>query len=361
MARHIDEISATRQAALVNRDIRIGLNGFGRIGRCLARITAQRPGFEIVAVNDLTDRENLVYLYNYDSTYGRPSPRAESHSERGLSLQGKFVGFHSQHSIVDVPWEEYDVDVVVDATGVHDNVLGARKLIESERVSKVLITHSPPDEVDRYVIMGVNDHEYDPAADHVVSATICDANAIAHVLVALEEEFGVAGGLVTTLHPWLSYQNVVDGPVGWQRFPGAYWNEYALGRSSVMNMIAKETTAITALKPILPDLERRIAAISFRTPTSIVSIADLSLQLDRPGSTDEVASVMSSRFDGSPYVHLNDEPRVSIDYAGEPYSAVIDLNWVRMSGDHLLKMVLWYDNEWGYSSRVLDLAKLVAG
>ncbi|HJQ78195.1 MAG TPA: glyceraldehyde 3-phosphate dehydrogenase NAD-binding domain-containing protein [Acidimicrobiia bacterium] len=339
--------------------IRIGLNGFGRIGRCLARIAGERPGYEIVAVNDLSDRDNLVYLYNYDSTYGRPDPKAESNGDRGITLQGNPVAFHSDDSIADVPWEDYEVDVLVDATGVHDNVLGARKVIDSQRVAKAIVTHSPPDEVDRYVIMGVNDHEYDPSADHLISSTICDANAIAHVLMALDDEFGLAGGLVTTLHPWLSYQNLVDGPVAWQRFPGAYWSEYALGRSSVMNMIAKDTTAVTALKPILPELEKKIAAISFRTPTSIVSIADLSLQLERPTDIEHVTAMLETRFGDSDYVHLNDEPRVSIDYAGEPYSAVIDLNWVRMSGEHLLKMVLWYDNEWGYSSRVLDLARLV--
>jgi len=339
--------------------IRIGLNGFGRIGRCVTRIAGERIEFEIVAVNDLSDRQNLVYLYNYDSTYGKAKRRAELDSDGGLRVHGSGVGFHSERLVTDVPWEAYEVDVLVEATGVHDNVVGARKLIDADRVRKAVITHSPPDEVDRYVIMGVNDHEYDPNSDHLVSSTICDANAIAHVLVALEEAFGVTGGLVTTMHPWLSYQNLVDGPVGFQRFPGDYWSDYALGRSSVMSMIAKNTTAVTALQPILPELERRIEAISFRIPTGIVSIADLSLQLGRPTDVDQVISMLQGRFGESPYVHLNSEQLVSVDYAGEPYSAVIDLNWIRMSGDRLLKMVLWYDNEWGYSSRVLDLAALV--
>lgn len=344
----------------MSESIRIGLNGFGRIGRCVTRVAGERPNFEIVAVNDLSNPQNLVYLYNYDSTYGKAKPRAEIDGDGRVSLLGAEVGFHSERFITDVPWESYGVDVLVDATGVHDNVVGARKLIGSDRVAKAIITHSPPDEVDRYVIMGVNDHEYDHESDHLVSSTICDANAIAHVLVALEDSFGVTGGLVTTMHPWLSYQNLVDGPVGFQRFPGAYWSDYALGRSSVANMIAKTTTAVTALQPILPELERRIEAISFRIPTAIVSIADLSLQLDRPTDVDQVISMLEDRFAGSPYVHLNSEQLVSVDYAGEPYSAVIDLNWIRMSGNQLLKMILWYDNEWGYSSRVLDLAALVA-
>ena len=349
----------TSPVEMQDRLIRIGLNGFGRIGRCLARIVGERPGFEIVAVNDLSDQTNLVYLYNYDSTYGKAPQRARLSPDSGVSLHGREVGFHSERLITDVPWDDYEVDVLVDATGVHDNVIGARKLINSEQVPKAIVTHSPPDEVDRYVIMGVNDHEYDHDSDHLLSSTICDANAIAHVLMALDDDFGVTGGLVTTLHPWLSYQNLVDGPVAWQRFPGAYWSDYALGRSSVMSMIAKNTTAVSALQPIMPDIEQRLEAISFRIPTSIVSIADLSLHLGRATDVDEVISMLEARFGDSPYVHLNSEQLISVDYAGEPYSAVIDLNWIRISGDRLVKMVLWYDNEWGYSSRVLDLAALV--
>lgn len=339
--------------------IRIGINGFGRIGRATARIAAQDPGLEVVAVNDLTNIENLAYLYNYDSTYGRALPKARCDGDQGLVIGDTKAQFSMLADTTDVAWEEAGIDLLIDATGVHQNVIGSNALVNQNRVPRVIITHSPPSDVDNYIILGVNDDSLDRENHRVVSTTICDANAIAHVLDALDDRFGVATGLVTTLHPWLSYQNLVDGPVGFQRFPGNYWNEYALGRASVMSMIAKNTTAVSALRPVLPDLESRLAGISFRTPTSIVSIADLSIQVETPTSEEEVRDFLSDRFAESAYVLVNHEPLVSIDFAGEPYSAVIDANWIRVAGKSLVKLVLWYDNEWGYSNRVLDLARIM--
>lgn len=339
--------------------IRIGINGFGRIGRAITRITTQRDDVEVVAINDLTVLENLVYLYNYDSTYGRARPRAEADGKSGLIIGDSKASYSAHQRTEDVPWEESDVDILIDATGVHDNVVGSNQIVAEGRVPKVIITHSPPSDVDHYVILGVNDDSLDHGRHHVVSSTICDANAIAHVLKAVDEEYGIVTGLVTTLHPWLSYQNLVDGPVGFQRYPGNYWDEYALGRASIMTMIAKNTTAVTALKPVLPELEKRVTGISFRTPTSIVSIADLSLQLDTEIDADQLTDFLCTRFEDSEYVHVNHEQLVGVDFTGQPYSAVLDANWIRVAGPSLAKLVLWYDNEWGYSCRVLDLARLM--
>lgn len=340
--------------------LKLGINGFGRIGRSITRIAANDDRFEIAAVNDISDATNLIYLYNYDSTYGRANPPAELDESKQLASFGDDPArFFSARRITDVPWADFGVDVLVDASGVHENLLGARELVDAGLVRKVIVTNSPPSGVDRYVIMGVNDSDYDTETDHIISNTICDANAIAHVLKALDSKFGVETGFITTLHPWLSYQNVVDGPVGFQRFPGAYWDEYSLGRSCVSAMIPKRTTAVTALRPILPAVEDRLTGFSFRTPTSIVSIADLSLGLGQDTTVEEVVDFIGERFAGSPYVKLNREPLVSTDYVGDTASAVIDMRWIQMSGTRMVKLVLWYDNEWGYSSRVLDLARLL--
>lgn len=339
--------------------IRIGINGFGRIGRALARIITTEPDLRLVAINDLTEIENLAYLYNYDSTYGRATVKATSDGPSSLLLGDSRAMFSSTEDITAVDWSGSGVDVLIDATGVDRNVKGANSLVDAGSVKKVIVTHSPPADVDKYVILGVNEGTIDHSSDHVISSTICDANAIAHVLVAIDEEFGIETGLVTTLHPWLSYQNLLDGPVGFQRFPGRYWGEYALGRASVMTMIAKETTAVTALRPIMPELESKITGISFRTPTNIVSIADMSIQVDKPTSQAEVVDFLYERFKDSSYVHLNSEPLIGIDYAGQPYSAVVDTNLVRVAGEKLVKLVLWYDNEWGYSCRVIDLARIM--
>lgn len=337
----------------------MGINGFGRIGRAITRIASADPEIEVVAINDLTALDNLIYLYNYDSTYGRAEPQARADGDKSVIIGDAKVTFSAHREIQAVPWQESDVDIVVDATGVHENVVGANELIENAHVAKAIITHSPPSHVDHHVILGVNDDTLDNTQHHVVSSTICDANAIAHVLKALDDEYGVVTGMVTTLHPWLSYQNLVDGPVGFQRFPGDYWNEYALGRASIMTMIAKNTTAVTALKPVLPELEEKVTGISFRTPTNIVSIADLSIQVATEVTSDDLVKFLYEKFEGSRYVDINSEPLIGIDFAGQSYSAVIDINWVRVAGGSLVKLVLWYDNEWGYSARVIDLAKLM--
>jgi glyceraldehyde 3-phosphate dehydrogenase len=339
--------------------IRIGINGFGRIGRAITRIASGFPEVQVVAINDLTALDNLTYLYNYDSTYGRADPQAHADGSSALVIGDAKAVFSAEREIQAVHWEESDVDVLIDATGVHENVVGANVVVDDGRVPKVIVTHSPPSHVDHHVILGVNEETLDNSRHHVVSSTICDANAIAHVLKALDEEYGVVTGLVTTLHPWLSYQNLVDGPVGFQRFPGDYWNEYALGRASIMTMIAKNTTAVTALKPVLPELEEKITGISFRTPTNIVSIADLSIQVGSEVTSEGIAKFLCDKFEDSPYVHMNHEPLVGVDFAGQPYSAVVDVNWIRVAGGSLVKLVLWYDNEWGYSSRVIDLARLM--
>jgi glyceraldehyde 3-phosphate dehydrogenase len=337
--------------------MRVGVNGFGRIGRAVTKIIAEAPDFEVVAINDPNTADNLAYLYNYDSTYGRARPRAVIDDQGRITIGDNEPRFTNETDITEVAWEDSGVDVLIDASGIHQNVIGANELVAAGRTTKAIITHSPPSDVDKWIIMGVNDESLDIERDHVVSTTICDANAIAHPLMALDAQFGVVAGSITTLHPWLSYQNLVDGPVGFQRFPGAYWDDYALGRASGTSLIAKETTAVTALRPVLPGIEERLTSMSFRTPTSIVSVADLSIQVEKSTSEAEVLAFFTDQFAGSSYVALNSDPLVGVDFIGEEFSAVLDLRWNKVSNGTIVKVVLWYDNEWGYSCRVRDLAR----
>lgn len=344
------------------KHIRVGINGFGRIGRCIARQLQSEPASKLVAVNDLAESiDNFIYLYNYDSTYGRAPVFAERADGAGVfRIGGQEVRFSSHARVADVPWEEAGVDIVVDATGVHDNVLGARELTDSGRARKAIVTHSPDSGVDRYIIMGVNDGDYDPARDHVVSTTICDANAVAHALKALDERFGIVRGFVTTLHPWLSYQNLVDGPVTWQAIPGSYWKDFSLGRSSVNTLIPKNTTVVTALRPVLPHIQARLSGFSFRTPTQIVCAADLTIQIAQPTTAEALLRWLEERFAGSPYVLVSHDARVGMDFTAETWSAAIDARWVQVLDGTLVKLVLWYDNEWAYSARVVDMIRLMA-
>ena len=342
--------------------IRLGINGFGRIGRCIARLAAIHPGFEIAAINELNDDvANAAYLYNYDSTHGRSDCPAELAAKgEKVRFGDKEARFHCFERCGDVPGAESAVDILVDATGITENISDCRLLTESGKIRKAIVTHSPEDGVDRYIIMGVNCDSYDPEKDDVVSTIICDTNAIAHVLKALDDEYGVASGFVTTLHPWLSYQNLVDGPVAWQSSRGAYWKDFSLGRSSIGSVIPKNTTAVSCLRPVLPHIEPRLSGFSYRIPTDVVCSADLSIALEKSIKLESLRSFLESYFADSPYVGVNYDPLVSVDFKGEPYSAVIDARWLQLLADKMVKIVLWYDNEWGYSSRVLDMARLMA-
>jgi glyceraldehyde 3-phosphate dehydrogenase len=272
-----------------------------------------------------------------------------------MLLGNKRVAVHCCRNIADVPWGESAIDVVIDASGVRANVLSARRVIETGGAAKVVVTHSPSVGIDRYIVMGLNHADYDPTADSVVSSSICDVNAISHVLAELDRAFGIEGGFVTTLHPWLSYQNLVDAPLASQSDPGHFWKDYSLGRASIGALIPKDTTAVTALAPVLPDVSHRLMGFSYRVPTNVVTSADLSLRLSRHVTTDEVRNALERLCERSPVVRANRQSLVSVDYLGDAASAIIDMQWVKAAGG-MAKVVLWYDNEWGYSARVADLA-----
>jgi glyceraldehyde 3-phosphate dehydrogenase len=340
--------------------VRVGINGFGRIGRCAARILDGQSEFELVAVNDIAnDIANLAYLYNFDTNYGRAANRAEVNDTKDrVSIGGRDIAFYSQADLKDVPWDKHGVDVVLDSSGVRQNVASAQALCRSGRIAKAIVTHLPDGDIDHCIIAGINEDSYIPERHHVVSVSICDANAIAHPLKALDDSLGIVGGFVTTLHPWLSYQNLVDSTTRSQSHPGLVWTDYSLGRASVGSLIPKSTTAITALGAVLPGIAARLTGFSYRVPTQIVCSADLSLQVARPTTTDEVDDILARYCENSAYAHTNQESCISLDYCGEPWSVIIDRQWTRAQGV-LVKLVIWYDNEWGYSSRVVDMARLV--
>lgn len=341
---------------------RIGLNGFGRIGRSIARNVFNSSDVELVVVNDIVeDVENLIYLYNYDTTMGRATYKAQASVEpRGAIVNERLIRIENKHSIREINWRDYKLDVLIDASGVTANVHDAREVVESGSVPKVIVTHSPDSGVDRYVIMGINDDDYDPTTDHILSTTICDANGISHVLKFLDQTWGLESGFVTTLHPWLSYQNLVDGPVAWQASPGHFWTDYSLGRSSIGTVIPKNTTAVTALRSVMPDIEARLEGFSFRIPTQTVCAADLSIRVSTRLTLGELKWQMNRYFNSSPYVSVSEEQLISVDFEQRNESAVIDSRWCNVKADNMVKVVLWYDNEWGYACRVVDLARLVS-
>lgn len=336
---------------------KLGINGFGRIGRAVARANQIKRKFELVAVNDVNPHiENMAYLLKYDSTYGH-FPADVRADVQSLVIDEKHVAYSSEPQISEVDWDSQQVEVVVDASGITQNIDLSRKVISSSRVSKIVVTHSS-DNVDNEVIMGVNCDSLS-SNDKIVSNSICDANAIAHVMKWIDDEYGVEAGSITTLHPWLSYQNIVDGPAISQSNPGVVWKDFSLGRSSVSSVIPKNTTAMTAVEKVIPALKGKVMSFSYRIPTGIVASSDLTIRVKKQICQEELVAFISKKINESPYVSANFESLISHDYEANDSSAIVDMQWLKVQGD-MIKIVLWYDNEFGYSSRVLDLAaKLV--
>jgi len=341
--------------------VRIGINGFGRIGRAISRKILSSEDFELCVVNDIEpDLANLEYLFKFDSIYGRYTGDV-SRSKNSLFLSGTDVCFYSESRSKDVLWESHEIDVLIEATGVNQNVNDALEMSKSNRVRRTVVTNANPN-VDITILFSVNNQEFDPELHSVVSSSICDANAIIPVLNALDNSLGIESCLVTTLHPWLSYQNLLDGPISSVSSPGHNWSEYSLGRSSVGNLILKDTTAGEATLQVLPKLKGKLEAISFRVPTNNVSASDFSVNLSQQTTLEEIISIFLAEASKFPrVVALNNESLVSSDFTGRSESCIIDQNKMKLINGKFLKMVSWYDNEWAYGNRVLDVAKLISG
>ncbi|MBN2012328.1 aldehyde dehydrogenase [candidate division KSB1 bacterium] len=342
--------------------LRVGLNGFGRIGRAIYRINEERKQFQIVAINDIDPNvENHAYLLKYDSTYGRFNGSVDGHNgDMYLFVNGQRVQFYASDDVAKVPWHSHDIDVVIDASGVYRNVRAARQLVDEGLVKKVVITHSPKDGVDKTIVFGVNEDEYDHADDKVVSTSICDVNGVAPVLYQLDQAFGIEFGYITTLHPWLSYQNLVDGSVRSISSPGHFWKDFSLGRASNLSLIPKNTTVVNAISKVLPDLASRLDAVSFRIPTGIVSASDVSLVLKQDATANDINALFQNKaLRNSRIIGYEDDYLVSIDFLKISESVFVDGRWTRVNNGKHVKMVLWYDNEWGYSQRVVDMLGLM--
>jgi glyceraldehyde 3-phosphate dehydrogenase len=339
--------------------LNIGINGFGRIGRAVARIIQRDDDIQLTVVNDIDpDVNNHAYLFEYDSTYGTYDGEVTTQDDV-ISIDGSPVQFYADERITGVPWEKHDVDMVIGSSGVHENVLRSEDLVEEGRVSKVVITHEPYEGVDKTLIFGVNEDSYDPEQHDVIASSICDANALAPTVDLLDTEFGVEQGFVTTLHPWLSYQNLVDGSVRSVSSPGHFWDDFQLGRASDKNLIPKDTTAVEAIGAVRPEIPKRVNAMSFRIPTAIVSASDITLRLETDTTTEEVNELFEQQADRSRVFGYNDDPLVSSDFKQTENSLVFDARWTDVQDGRNLHLILWYDNEWGYSERVVDTVKLV--
>lgn len=341
------------------KELRVGVNGFGRIGRSIYKINNQKKFFNVVAVNDINpDIRNIAYLLQYDSTYGKFSEKV-SCADGKLVVNSEPISVYHERSIDNVPWASHNVDVVIDASGVKANLEAIRN--GKINVRYCVITNTGDYKIKTFVF-GVNEGEFNPDVHKVFSTSICDAIALSPLVKIIAETHEIVSGFLVTLHPWLPYQNLLDGPsVSWSQ-PGDIFSHYALGRSSPGNIIPKSTSAILAAECVLPGLSNKIHSFSYRVPTNIVSSAVLTFVLDR----DIDKSFLINRFQayerGQKFniVRNSMEPLTSVDYLGEEYSAIVDHRWTEVLNGRHLKLVYWYDNEWGYANRVVDWVRKIS-
>ena len=339
--------------------IKIGINGFGRIGRAITRIISDTDGITVSVINDIDkDVKNLSYLLKYDSIYGRFNKNINYKNNNKISINKKDINFYSKKVIDEVPWSEHKLDLVIDSSGVENNVSNAKKIL-GNRLLKVLITHSPDKHVDHTLILGVNEKNYDYKKHNIISTSICDASALGPILNQLEKKYGIKSGYITTLHPRLSYQNLLDGSLKSVSNPGHSWKSFSLGRDSISNLIPKKTTAVKAVTKCLKGLEGKISGMSFRVPTSIVCASDITIKLKSKTTKENLSNHFKKlSMTNKDIFGYQEEPLVSIDHLGTSKSVIVDANFIDVIDSNLIKMVIWYDNEWGYSNRVVDIAKL---
>ncbi len=331
--------------------VKVGINGFGRIGRNAFKVAMDRenPNFEIVAINDLTDAKTLAHLLKYDSLYGKFNGTVEV-KDGSLVVNGKEIKIYAQKDPANLPWKELGVDIVIEATGVFRDKETCMKHVEAG--AKKVVISAPAKKEDITIVMGVNEKEYDPENHHIISNASCTTNCLAPVAMLIDREFGLKNGLMTTVHAYTNDQRILDLP----------HSDLRRARAAAQSIIPTTTGAAAAVALVLPQLKGKLNGMAMRVPTPTVSVVDLTCELEKSTTADEINKVLREAAEGELKGILNysNEELVSIDYKMDPHSSIVDgLSTMVMDGK-MAKIVSWYDNEWGYSTRVVDLVEYIA-
>ena len=329
--------------------VKIAINGFGRIGRNVLRAARSSSDIEIVAINDLTDPETLAHLLKYDSVHGIFEGTVEASGDN-LVVDGRKIKVLSEKDPGKLPWKDLGVRIVIESTGLFTSGDTAKKHIDAG-AEKVIIS-APGKDVDATFCMGINEDTYDPAKHHVVSNASCTTNCLAPVAKVMDEAFGIEQGMMTTIHAYTNDQKILDLP----------HKDLRRARAAAMSMIPTTTGAAKAVSLVLPQLKGKLDGLAIRVPTPNVSLVDLVFQSGKQTSVDEVNAALKKAAEGpmKGILAYTDEPLVSKDFNGNPASSTVDAQSTNVIGGSLVKVMAWYDNEWGYSCRVLDLAKYMA-
>jgi glyceraldehyde 3-phosphate dehydrogenase len=332
---------------------KIAINGFGRIGRCVVRAMAERgvKDLELVAINDLTDAKTLAHLYNYDTVHGRathPAKPIEGAIDFGTS-KAKII---AEKDPAKLPWKDLGVDIVFECTGLFTDKEKCTTHLNAG-AKKVLIS-APAKNHDLTIVLGVNQEQYDPKKHHILSNGSCTTNCLAPVAKVLLDNFGIKQGLMTTIHSYTNDQAVLDIP--------HRKGDLRRARAAAQNMIPSSTGAAKALSEVIPALKGKFDGQAVRVPTMDVSMIDLTLETEKPVTKDAIHAAMKAASEGAlkGILGYTEEPLVSSDYIGDPRSSIFDATITQVMGDKFAKVFSWYDNEWGFSNRMIELAELVA-
>lgn len=327
--------------------LKVGINGFGRIGRLVLRAGINNPNIEFVGINDLVPPDNLAYLFKYDSTHGRLNTKVEAR-EDGIVIDGRFIPCMSVRNPAELPWGKLGADYVVESTGLFTDYEGASKHLQAG--AKRVIISAPTKDPDRVktLLMGVNHHLFDPAKDLIVSNASCTTNCLAPIAKVINDNFGLTEGLMTTVHAMTATQPTVDGPSK---------KDWRGGRGAAQNIIPSSTGAAKAVALVLPELKGKLTGMAFRVPTPDVSVVDLTFKTAQATSYQEICAAMQKAAEGElkGVLGYTDEAVVSTDFQGDTHSSIFDAGAGIELNANFFKVVAWYDNEWGYSNRVVDL------
>jgi glyceraldehyde 3-phosphate dehydrogenase len=329
--------------------IKVGINGFGRIGRNIFRAALGDPAIEIVAVNDITDSKTLAYLLKYDSILGN-LPNKVTHSDDSISVDGRSFKVFRVKDPAELDWSSVGATIVVESTGLFTDGPSARKHIRGT-VKKVIIS-APATDPDTTLVLGVNDKTYDPAKHHVISNASCTTNCLAPVAKVLSDTFGITAGTMTTIHSYTNDQKLLDLP----------HKDLRRARAAALSMIPTSTGAAKALQLVIPELKGKLDGYAMRVPTPNVSVVDLTVFTEKPASVQSVNAALKAAADGpmKGILQYSEEDLVSVDFRGNPHSSILDAGYTRVVGNNCVQILAWYDNEWGYSSRCRDLIKFLA-
>lgn len=324
--------------------VRIGINGFGRIGRNFFRASFNNPDIEIAAINDLTDSKTLAHLLKYDSVFGILDAEVEAKPD-SLVVNGKSIKIIAERDPLKLPWADFNIDMVIESTGVFTKREDAEKHLKAG--GKKVIISAPAKNPDITVVMGVNENKYNAKKHHIISNASCTTNCLAPIVKVLLKNFGIKRGLMTTIHSYTNDQRLLDLP----------HKDLRRARAAAVSLIPTTTGAAKAISLVLPEMEGKLDGMAVRVPTPNVSMVDLVVEVEKDVDEAKVNNALRRAATGNlnGILEYTEDPLVSIDFKGNPHSSIVDGSITKVIDKRMVKIIAWYDNEWGYSTRIMDL------